>query len=60
MCSVLAWADILAAPGPRKVGAVIPVDKTGLHCGSSTYLIKLHPFLVIPVDKTGLHCGRLQ
>lgn len=33
MCSVLAWADILAAPGPRKVGAVIPVDKTGLHCG---------------------------
>ncbi len=33
MCSVLAWADILAAPGPCKVGAVIPVGKTGLHCG---------------------------
>ncbi len=33
MRSPLAWADNLAAPGAQVVGAVIPVDEAGLHCG---------------------------
>ena len=36
---------------------VIPVDKTGLHCGAWSLAYGRNLLRVIPVDKTGLHCG---
>ena len=38
---------------------MIPVDKTGLHCGAAVGSGEEWEIDVIPVDKTGLHCGQL-